>query len=734
MQRINNSSASRSLLTTLVTEGKTPDQRNVINQIYEKARASVNKEENCAAVLAAIEVLFDKLVGSGNLRSSHLPVLLQEALIIFIMCKKEVGYFLILPQEILSALDALIAQVPEEPANALKQYKYADLSALLTMGIQLYNQHQPGLPQPVGFGENFWQFVPSELQTYQCSFLSVHDQLNLSSTCKAQDNRYWRDRLNEAGKLLITPACPAKKLFLENLKYRSDPYIPRDQIGIDYLQKELGVNCGPLTIQKIKRGELTIEQAKQQTTDPEKRAKILQDTVERLNQHIQENLGAYTGVNWSAYSIEPLIKYCLDGTLGDDSLRMLDLEGGDDSLLENLALHRILYFLNNPAVQKYLDNGIMSIGELCLDEYYKEDAKPLFSLMLALNNSIVQTLLDNGKLALKCKEDEYSDCPLIIVEFNEALTWPGIQKYLQNGQLTVEQLIDLAKLFGWRTSYFCSIFENTGVQKVLDNGKASIEQLLHFMTQGNRHNHDFLVELDEALEKSGVQKYLDNGELTVKLLFTTINVRYLAQALDRNGIQKYLDNKTLTIKQFAHLSDIADFAKALDHPRVQEWLKNDIVTINQLIDLLNITEFIDVLDKSHEYKLRGADQYVYAERLIKLPNISTFKHVISHEHVQFALEWNEINSLQLINLPNIIELSHALRNRNIYKLLVIENLTIPQLINLPNISAFVDAVNHSQIRVMLKRNEVTAAQLINTPDISQLVKSLLVDQTAQDFH
>jgi len=721
MLRINNSSRSPSLLTTPVADERTAVEQNVIGQIVEKAQASAAKEENSAAVLAAIVTHVETLIDSGNVRSPHMPVLLQEALVVFIRCNKEAGDFSILRDDILFALDALIAQLPEEHANALKRYKDADLRALLAIGIQLYNKHQPGLAQPVTLDlkENVLQFVPPEIQFYHYTFLSLRDQLNLSLTCKQQNainNQYWTDRLTEEGKALITTECPAKKLFLDNPKYRLPPYLLYDQLGIDYLQKDLGVDCGPLTIQKIKNGELTIEQAKQETTDAEKRATILGDLIEVRNEYLRNNPDEYTNVEWSTWGLDPFVKYMVDGTLTkEDFNRFLDWEN----------LTHILFFLNDKAIQKYLDNQILDV-----DELYNLAAQNHYDVLdralPAFNNSTVQKYLDNGKLTLQRPSWDDGDGKLMIIYFNEGLASPGILKYLQNSQLTLELLIDFIKLTEGDFPRVCQILECPSAQVSLDRDKLTMEQLLNLLVKIRDFDSDFILKLPRALEKKGVQKYLESGELTMRSLITAINIHAFAEALDDKWIQTYLDNKELTIKLLAHLPNIAEFTQALQNYNVRDFLAKRWITIEQLTKVPNITAFVKVLDiVDYSWRYQGDIREQSTQKLINLPDIGAFRDVIAHPTVEAFYKSGQISHLQLMNLPNLVELARALYNKNVHKLLIDGRLPILQLIKLPNISAFVDALSHQQVRAKLKRNELTIEQLVDSPNITELVNSIL---------
>ena len=197
MLRLNNVSPSRSLPTTPVADEKTNAERSAVAAIVEKVQASATMGENCSAVLAAIVTHFDTLIGSGNLRSAHLPVLLQQVLVVLIMCTKEAGNLSIVEQDITAALNALKVQLPAERANALLSYKKSGLTVLLAEGIQLYNQAQHHNPtyKDIFFDsqENYLQHIPDEIHPFKNQLSPLKEQLLLSPH-SAQKNSSWRTR------------------------------------------------------------------------------------------------------------------------------------------------------------------------------------------------------------------------------------------------------------------------------------------------------------------------------------------------------------------------------------------------------------------------------------------------------------------------------------------------------------------------------------------------------------
>lgn len=726
MLRLNNSSPQRSLPTIPDTNERTDTEEIALAQIYGEIQTSATAEENFSAVLAAIVTHYETLIRSGNIHSSHVPVLLQEALMVLIMCKKKAGELSISRYDITSAFDALQEKLPDDKSGALKRYKGAEFSVLLAAGIEHYNQRQPTIDKHIAVDfspltleqielNNVRQSFPEELHFRLYHFFSLRDQRSLSLTCSQQlqiDQQYWERQLTKEGKSLVTTALSAQKLVLEKLQYRLPMYLPTDQAGIDYLQGVLGVNCGPLTIQKIKNTEIkTIEEAKKLTTDEEKRARILAAIKEIITPHMQESAYLYTNVNLEQWNYDPLVKYMIDG-----SLTTTDLE---DFIVE---LKDLFTFLNDKRVQKYLDNGVLRIKE-----FVKHN---MAGLIAALNNDTVQTCLDGGKLKLKRKtyEDE-----LDVVLLNDALSSPAVQHFLSNGQLTLDALIGVIARFADGTYSFCKALENTNVQKYLVTGQLTIEQLCNLCGQMNTYSpSDFFVDLMEILGSQQIQSYLANGELTIKSLVAVPNMIKFAEALGMPEIRARLLYKELTIKQLTHIPKITEFCRALNDPTVREFLHSKVITIEQLINLWDISEFVNALVELRKLGLTDYDQTLCIPGLIKLTDISAFNAAIQHKHVKY---WfiNANPRSEFFNLPNLVEFSRAIYDKNVYKLLDNNKLFIQQLIKLPTISAFVDALNHQQVRTKLKQGELTVEQLISQPNITHFVNRLLNEPALQNL-
>lgn len=97
-------------------------------------------------------------------------------------------------------------------------------------------------------------------------FSPLYGLYNLAPTCHKLYSRCWSQVLNEQGldeAIKVRSYHKAYRSF-ENRAIQSVHPIEPGPDGVYFLQKGLRVDCGPLTIQKIIRGELSVEQAKDQ--------------------------------------------------------------------------------------------------------------------------------------------------------------------------------------------------------------------------------------------------------------------------------------------------------------------------------------------------------------------------------------------------------------------------------------------------------------------------------------
>jgi len=91
--------------------------------------------------------------------------------------------------------------------------------------------------------------------------------VNFSLTCEAARflcGYFWYGTLNEQGKQHVhqTKAYPGT-IFAHCIEFRDWQFIPASADGIEYIQKKLDINCGPVTLQEIRENKLTREQAKE---------------------------------------------------------------------------------------------------------------------------------------------------------------------------------------------------------------------------------------------------------------------------------------------------------------------------------------------------------------------------------------------------------------------------------------------------------------------------------------
>jgi len=132
----------------------------------------------------------------------------------------------------------------------------------------------------------------------------------------------------------------------------------------------------------------------------------------------------------------------------------------------------------------------------------------------------------------------------------------GVQKYIDNGMLTIEQAWDVSN--GQANTLGCK-----AVQKYIDNGSITIEQAINF------------------LGRKGVQKYLGNRKLTLE---NAINLSpKQRKALDYLPFQKYIDNGKLVIERAINLA--RDDAWKMN--QLSEFIDKSMVDIETVIDLSN---------------------------------------------------------------------------------------------------------------------------------------------------
>lgn len=442
---------STSPVVTPVPDETTDLERHTLNEIAGKIQEGAPKEQNASAVLDAIVTHYYTLMGSGNIHSPHLPVLLQIALVVYIMIQKEPDDRLISSVDIADALAKLKGTLSYENGQALIKYQESDPAVLITKGIEYCNHHLTIAHKNVFFGlkENHLLNLLDELHPANCEYLSFNDLQNLSSTSKQQRGIYeksWIPKLTTEGQEKVNNLersteeplfLYAKQLFLENPRYRIDCYLPIDQKGIDYLQNDLQVNCGPLTIQKIRNGELTIKEAKERTEDKEERARLLQVLHKLIDDTSATFSEQYPNLHLDdplkTADLDPFIKYLIDGSFPVEIL---------EELLMRMAPDDLLLYFNDKAVQKYTDNGKFEITDLKAYEYEFECR--IYELLKVLNDGTLQTFLD-GQLKIERINPDFNLAYICVYE--ALLKSSGLRKYLENGKLSITTLYNILKRF-----------------------------------------------------------------------------------------------------------------------------------------------------------------------------------------------------------------------------------------------------------------------------------------------
>jgi hypothetical protein len=402
--------------------------------------------------------------------------------------------------------------------------------------------------------ENHFQRLPQDLHPTNCEYFPLKDLQSLSLTCKLQRRIYedsWMHKLTCEGQQKINNLkssvkeplfLHARQLFLDNPQYRIERFLLVDQKGIDYLQNELQVNCGPLTIQKIRKGELTIAQAKEQLEDKEQKIKLLKEITKLLKERADEIFDE----GWEELSLESVVKYMMDGSLTKEEV-VRNIVGGD--------VKRFIIFCTDKGAQKYVDNGTLEIIEF--DDYLTTFSE-LYSI---LNNNVVQKSLDDGPLK-STRTNSTTRLALNCLYYYDAIQREPFLKYVSNGQLIAEDLIDFIARFE-RTVDLEEVLKSANVQKYLDSGKLSMNSLCKFyeiVPPAETSNPEILWSLADALTYKGVQKYFEKGELTIVQLFDLLES---AKGLDGLGIQKLLDNRQLTMEQVISLLKLSGFMNIL---------------------------------------------------------------------------------------------------------------------------------------------------------------------------
>jgi hypothetical protein len=360
------------------------------------------------------------------------------------MCKKSAQDLTVSINDIITVLHALkdVHSASLELIEEITRYQEGDLTLLLSKGLEPYNQKQISLGKNrvvtcttvfadnmrtslidpcLSFlnlkisSKNLFTLIPNELHTLIHSSLSWTSSISLSITCKKNYVIFERlvmpVFLTREGGNSVTSRQSAKTLFRENRDYRlCDRHKIIGQDGIDYVQHKLGLNCGPNTIQKIKNGDLTITQARE----------TLENDLKKLVSQYDAKSGRKFLFSKDTQLLFSL-KYIADGSLTEEVFysEIVIPELGVQKYLDNGKLTMKQYIaieyyervtfasiLANKAVQKYLDNGKLTMSQLCglfeetflVDEYFR--TRRIFALTNTLENKVIQKYLDSNKIII----------------------------------------------------------------------------------------------------------------------------------------------------------------------------------------------------------------------------------------------------------------------------------------------------------------------------------------------
>jgi len=153
----------------------------------------------------------------------------------------------------------------EKTKEAITNYeKFADLSLLLTNGVQLYNQNNPD--KPVWLKTNVLGKFPDDVHPLRNPHFLFKDQLSLSGTCLhlyKMHEKILEERLTPEGKSARTERLikTAKKQFRKHPEHRLFAWRAVDPVGLRYQKEVHEFDFGPNTLWKIKNQELTQKEA-----------------------------------------------------------------------------------------------------------------------------------------------------------------------------------------------------------------------------------------------------------------------------------------------------------------------------------------------------------------------------------------------------------------------------------------------------------------------------------------
>jgi hypothetical protein len=366
----------------------------------------------------------------------------------------------------------------------------------------------------------------------------------------------------------------AKKLFLEYPQYRIEKYFLIDQKGIDYLQKDLGFNCGPVFIQRIKKGTLTLENLKIVMSHQNV-------WIDKFLKAISSRLGfVYPQIKLNELMHEALIKYCFDGSLTASII---------DRLKTFNQLPLFFSCLMNKELQKYIDNSQITLIDI------SDNLRSVQAIISFLTREGIGKYLDNDKLKIPDLVNMLSLYNLSgLGMIADMLDTAIIQLYIDSGKITIEEMVNKKEIISNKAgNYFSSILS---------------DQLAYYAFLTHCFDGSLLPELIGSLDKfkasgcyllfsrlghKAICKYLEKGKISVIGIINNFEIiSSIIPFLGRIGIQKYLDNDKLEIADlgnflFTHkLSGLRKIADVLDSEIIQTQIDSGKPIIKMVEELI----------------------------------------------------------------------------------------------------------------------------------------------------
>lgn len=646
----------------------------VLDNIYDKAQIPATKELIFEVIASAFFTNFDAF-DSGQF---------EELLVILMTSQKESGDSAICTdQDIQVTLDKLknhVCCTPEMILAITDRQQNPDLFHLKE-GLARYNQHPKASHKNVTVIPHILFHLPVDLHPSITQPLSSKDVISLALTCKQQQDMFWMVKLTSKGKAQITDKLSAKDVFLMYPEYRLEHHLLEDQKGIDYLQLEL--NCGPLTIQRIKNRESTIDQEK---TEMKKKA----DRFDKKS-FIEEmqNTNPDFSINLSDAEVEAFKKYIIDG-----SLTPVQLTENLWGATANNDLREIAFYIGTKQIQTCLDNGKLATEQLI--NYCGQDQ--IKKLAHFLKYEDVRDEINSGKLAISQLVQKRDGAVDHALEFS--LTNEHMKKYREDHNLSIDWLIKWPHL-----KEFARVLNlNDIFQKYLGNGKLTGERFINLLNnlRVNQPDNDSAIAIHRThalrfiLQEA--EKYLDNGSLEMDQIFESENPAEFTEVLEDKQIQLYLDDDaddTLTIEKLATMPKVKNFCVALNLEGVKKNLGDGNLRLDWFIKQWNnnpdntfaLAKFLDNQQVQEDLK----NNIYTLEDLVKLP-IASLSIILEHPSIKECLNKSGLTLNELIQLPNLDSVSYVLSIPNHFFQQQITPHGIKQFINMPDFDSLAYAL------------------------------------------